>query len=107
MGREDGLLWTHISREMMQQTRADDGAYDDVMSAMQRIEGMRICALFKERDDGNVKLSLRSKLGIDVSAIVKLWGGGGHKQAAGATLHMNLEAAQQEVLRVLRERLAE
>jgi phosphoesterase RecJ-like protein len=92
---------------MMQQTGADDGAYDDVVIVMQRIEGMRICALFKERADGKVKLSLRSKPDIDVSAIVKTWGGGGHKQAAGATLEMGMEDAKREVLTVLRERLKE
>jgi phosphoesterase RecJ-like protein len=103
--REDGLIWTHISREMMQQTQASDSAYDDVTSVMMRIEGMQISALFKERDDGNVKLSLRSKAGIDVAAIARTWGGGGHTQAAGATLQKNLDEAQREVLAVLRERL--
>jgi len=103
--REDGLIWTHISREMMQQTHASDSAYDDVTSVMMRIDGMQISALFKERNDGAVKLSLRSKAGIDVSEIARTWGGGGHKQAAGATIQKNLDEAQREVLAVLRERL--
>jgi phosphoesterase RecJ-like protein len=72
---------------------------------MMRIEGMRISALFKERNDGSVKLSLRSKAGIDVAEIARTWGGGGHKQAAGATIQKNLDEAQREVLAVLRERL--
>jgi phosphoesterase RecJ-like protein len=103
--REDGLIWTHISREMMQQTRASDSAYDDVTSVMMRIDGMQISALFKERDDGNVKLSLRSRAGIDVAEIARTWGGGGHTQAAGATIQKTLDEAQREVLAVLRERL--
>jgi phosphoesterase RecJ-like protein len=103
--RENGLIWTYISREMMQQTHASDSAYDDVTSVMMRIEGMRISALFKERNDGSVKLSLRSKAGIDVAEIASAWGGGGHKQAAGATIQKNLDEAQREVLAVLRERL--
>lgn len=103
---EDGLVWTHISQAMMRQTGADDGAYDDVVAVMQRIAGMRICVLFKERADGNVKLSLRSTPGIDVSAIASMWGGGGHRQAAGATLKMGLEAARQEVLPLLREQVS-
>jgi phosphoesterase RecJ-like protein len=103
--REDGLIWTYISREMMQQTHASDSAYDDVTSVMMRIEGMRISALFKERNDGAVKLSLRSKAGIDVAEIARAWGGGGHTQAAGATIQKTLDEAQREVLAVLRERL--
>jgi phosphoesterase RecJ-like protein len=103
--REDGLIWTSISREMMQQTHASDSAYDEVTSVMMRIDGMRISALFKERRDGTVKLSLRSKAGIDVAEIARTWGGGGHTQAAGATLPCSLDDAQRDVLAALRELL--
>jgi phosphoesterase RecJ-like protein len=105
MQRQDGLIWTAISRQMMQQTSAGDSAYDEVVSVMMRIDGMRITALFKERDDGTVKLSLRSKAGIDVAAIARTWGGGGHTQAAGATLKHPLDDAQREVLARLRAEL--
>lgn len=98
---EDGLLWTIITQEMMQQTGADDGAYDDVLMVMQRVEGVRACVLFKEREDGKVKLSLRSTPDLNVAVIAKTWGGGGHAQAAGATLPMDLAAAAQMVLPVM------
>ncbi len=100
---EDGLVWTHITQEMTRQTQADDAAYDDVLHVMQRIAGLRIGVLFKERGTQEVKISLRSKPGIDVSAVAKTWGGGGHTQAAGATLHMDLAAACNEVLPILRD----
>lgn len=104
--RDGSLIWTSIPWEMLQATGAEDEATDDVVNRMQRMEGMRVCALFKERADGTVKISLRSKPGIDVATIARTWGGGGHTQAAGATLLMNLEAAQQEVLPRLRAVLA-
>lgn len=104
--REDSLIWTHISQAMLQASSADDGAYDEVVGVMQRIDGVEISVLFKELADGNVKISLRSRQGIDVSAVARIWGGGGHKQAAGATLHMGLAAAEQAVLPVLRETIA-
>ncbi len=104
--REDSLIWTYISQAMLQTSGADDGAYDEVVGVMQRIDGVEISALFKELADGNVKISLRSRQGIDVSAVARIWGGGGHKQAAGATLHMDLSAAVHAVLPVLRETIA-
>ncbi|NJO07087.1 MAG: bifunctional oligoribonuclease/PAP phosphatase NrnA [Chloroflexaceae bacterium] len=104
--REGALVWTHISRAMQEQTAAPDDAYDDVVHLMQRIEGVRVCALFKERPDGHIKISLRSTPGINVATITKIWGGGGHAQAAGATLEMGLEAAQEAVLPHLRAALA-
>lgn len=104
--REDGLLWTSITLEQQAATGAGDEAGDDLVMRMQRVAGMRICALFKERADGTVKISLRSVPGIDVATIARTWGGGGHTQAAGATLPMGLAAAQAEVLPRLRAALA-
>lgn len=103
--REDGLLWTSITQAAQQATGAGDEAGDDTLMRMQRVAGMQICALFKERRDGTVKISLRSVPGINVAAIAQRYGGGGHTQAAGATLLMGLEAAQAEVLPLLREAL--
>lgn len=104
--REDGLVWACVPQSMLQATGASDEATDDTVIRMQRIVGMQVCVLFKERRDGNVKISLRSTPGIDVAAIAKLWGGGGHTQAAGATLYMGLEEAQRQVLPKLREALS-
>jgi phosphoesterase RecJ-like protein len=103
--REGDMVWTHISQEMMQQTGAEDDAYDEVLQVMQRIDGVRLCLLFKERHERETKLSLRSTPALDVSAIARTWGGGGHKQAAGATLHLPLEAACDEVLTAVRQQL--
>lgn len=43
-------------------------------------------ATYCSGNDGSVKWSLRSEGDFDVSAIAKLFGGGGHKNAAGFTL---------------------
>lgn len=101
--REDGLLWTRVTQAQLAAAEADDEAADDTVGRLQRISGMRACALFKERPDGSVKVSLRSVPGIDVAAVAKRWGGGGHAQAAGATLPMGLDEAEAAVLAVLRE----
>jgi bifunctional oligoribonuclease and PAP phosphatase NrnA len=103
--REGGLLWTSITQAEQRAVGAGDEAGDDTIMRMQRVAGMRICALFKERQDGTVKISLRSVPGINVAAIAQRYGGGGHTQAAGATLQMGLEAAQAAVLPLLREAL--
>ncbi len=103
---EPGLIWAVVTQEMLRNTHAGDAATDDTMTRMQRIEGMRACVLFRERHDGTVKISLRSVPGINVAAIAQRWGGGGHIQAAGATLQMNLAEAQAAVLPLLRATVA-
>jgi phosphoesterase RecJ-like protein len=106
MQRDGDLIWVTISQQMMQQSGAEDDAYDDIIQLMQRTEGVRVCIMFKERQNGETKISLRSIPGIDVAAIARRWGGGGHAQAAGATLRMPCEEAQREVIPLLKECLA-
>lgn len=103
--REGPLVWATVSQAQMAACHATDEATDDTIKHMQRVEGMRIGALFKERYDGTVKLSLRSVPGINVAAIAQTWGGGGHMQAAGATLPMSLAEAPEAVLPLLRAAL--
>jgi phosphoesterase RecJ-like protein len=43
-------------------------------------------ALLKKQPDGSVRVSLRSKDHVDVRRVAGIWDGGGHKNAAGATL---------------------
>ncbi|MCS6889004.1 MAG: bifunctional oligoribonuclease/PAP phosphatase NrnA [Chloroflexus sp.] len=105
--QEDGIFWTVVTQEMLRAAGADETATDDTVGRLQRVAGMRACVLFRERTDGTVKISLRSVPGIDVAAVAQLWGGGGHRQAAGATLQMGLEAAVAAVLPALRQAVAQ
>ena len=49
--------------------------------------------MLEERDDGKVKVSLRSAGRADVSAVAQSLGGGGHRFAAGATVALDPEDA--------------
>jgi phosphoesterase RecJ-like protein len=101
--REGGLLWSRVSQAMLTATGAADEATDEAIMRMQRVGGMRVAAMFKERADGTVKISLRSVPGINVAEIARTWGGGGHTQAAGADLPMGLDDAEAAVLPLLRQ----
>jgi bifunctional oligoribonuclease and PAP phosphatase NrnA len=100
--QEGGLFWAVVRHSMKQKSGANSDAVDDTVIRMQHIAGMQALVLFKEQPDGSVKISLRSQPNIDVAQIAQEFGGGGHRQAAGATLHMNLEAALNRVLPRLR-----
>jgi phosphoesterase RecJ-like protein len=102
MRREGPLAWTTVSQAMMRATGAEDEAADEVVRMMQRVAGVRVLALFKERYDGTTKISLRAQPPINVASLAQTWGGGGHAQASGATLLMPPEEAAAEVLPRLR-----
>jgi phosphoesterase RecJ-like protein len=48
-----------------------------------------------------VRVSLRSVPGVDVSIVMRQFGGGGHRQAAGCTFHGSLADAETSVLQAL------
>ena len=98
MQRKNAVIWTELTREMLDQTGADDEVGDEITAYMSRIGGAKAYVLFKERPDGAIKLSLRSAPGIDIGSVAHELGGGGHREAAGATLHMSMHEAQQLVL---------
>lgn len=99
---EDGIAWTFVSREMMQATGAEEESADEVVRVMQRIAGVQALVLFKEREDGTTKISLRSHPPYDVAQVAQTFGGGGHTQASGATLNVPPEEAAALVLPKLR-----
>ncbi|HXT72063.1 MAG TPA: bifunctional oligoribonuclease/PAP phosphatase NrnA [Vicinamibacterales bacterium] len=55
-------------------------------------------ALFKCQADGTCRVSLRSKAGVDVRGVAAHWGGGGHRNAAGATLSGSFDALKAAVV---------
>ena len=60
-----------------------------------------VSAIFTETPEGQIELSFRSKPGYDVSKVAFSLGGGGHKQASGATIAGPLEVARARVLPLL------
>lgn len=103
--RDGELVWVTVSQKMLRQSNAPDSALDDIINLMQRIEGVRACVVFKERQNGETKIGMRSKPDFNVGVIAQHLGGGGHAQAAGATLHMPPEDALHDVLPLIREKL--
>lgn len=64
-------------------------SYDDSKDALDmifRIDSVMIALFFRE-ENGNIRVSFRSKNGVDVSVIAKRFDGGGHKQSAGCTIY--------------------
>ena len=50
------------------------------------IEGVMISAFLKELDDGSIRVSLRSLGDYNIEPVARMFGGGGHKKAAGCTI---------------------
>ena len=54
--------------------------------------------MFRIKQDGNIKVSFRSKGKVDVSSLAAQFGGGGHVNAAGCTIgNVSLEEARKKI----------
>ena len=66
------------------------------------IEGVKIAATLREIP-GGVKASVRAVPEYDAAAVCAKFGGGGHRGAAGCTLHMSLEEAAKAIAEAMLE----
>jgi len=100
--RENGILWTSLTiedRKAVGYPGSDDA---DLVNLLATIEGIQVVMIFIEQTGGKVKVSWRSRPGVDVAAIAFSFGGGGHEQAAGATIEGDMQDVQERVLTATR-----
>ena len=74
--------------------------HDDMEGLVNRpleLAGVEVSCLLHELADGQVKASLRSREKVNVNAVCRRFGGGGHRLASGAKLDGPLARAQNEV----------
>jgi phosphoesterase RecJ-like protein len=70
---------------------------DELVEEPRRLRGVEVAALFSETADGKSKVSLRSRERVDVNAVCRLFGGGGHRLASGAKAAQPFETFITEV----------
>jgi phosphoesterase RecJ-like protein len=92
------LGWFAVTQEMLHTAGAAENQTENFINYVRSVEGVQVAVFFQEMSDGQIKVSLRSRGRVDVSALAHELGGGGHKRAAGVTLRLSLAAAQDRVL---------
>jgi bifunctional oligoribonuclease and PAP phosphatase NrnA len=89
------LVLTYITAEDYAATGAGEEMTEGVIDHLRSIEGTKVAAVIRDLGDrGRAarKVSLRSSEGdVDVSAIARANGGGGHKRAAGFSTDLELD----------------
>jgi bifunctional oligoribonuclease and PAP phosphatase NrnA len=109
---DDGRLTvTALRAEDFDQAGAEESYSEGVVDHLRAVQGTAVAALIRDRigdsdGDGSLrrKVSLRaSDERVDVSAIARVQGGGGHRQAAGFTTVMEWD----ELVAFLRDEVAQ
>ncbi len=77
------LAFIHVSKEMFAKSGAIAEDVEGFIDYPRALRSVKVAAFVKEVGENLVSVSLRAKGGIDVSAIAKSFGGGGHRNASG------------------------
>lgn len=92
-----------ITQQMLRETGVTEEELDDVAGLVGRARGHRVGITIRENPDGTSKISARCGPDFDVSALCAVFGGGGHKMAAGCSIHEKPEQACELLLQVIEE----
>jgi len=76
----------------------DNEHLENVINFARGIRGVEVAAQLKVNDEGQVRVSLRSRGRVNVAALAQRHAGGGHHNASGCTLAPPIEAARERIV---------
>lgn len=86
-----------VTQDMLRTTGSLMEMSDEYATYPRSVAGVEVSALFREFEPGLVKVSLRSKDVVDVAALARSMGGGGHARAAGVRIRTSIEQAESRI----------
>ncbi len=99
----DKIVYTTVYKKDMEKFSAGDDCMEGLTEKLRAIRTTRIAFVAKEMKNGGTKISMRSKF-ADVAEICEIFGGGGHKFAAGCTIKVPVEDAVKRILEEIKRR---
>ena len=97
----DAVIMSVLTQHDLDACHATSLDCEGVIDFLRDVNTCKVCALVRDAKDGTAKVSLRCDEAFDVASVAKSFGGGGHRLAAGCTLHMCADEAKS----VIREAL--
>ncbi len=95
------VVWSVLTPEDYAATGCDAADTESIIDQFKQAEHQEVCVLFKTpRDPGKWQVSLRSR-SVDVAAVARQYGGGGHARAAGFDYEGDLDEVRDTLLAAL------
>ncbi len=95
-----------VTREMLKNLHATYEDTEELITLPKKIGSIEISVLIKEMNEGEYKISFRSKGKVNVEQMANRFGGGGHPNAAGAKLNGKLPEVKKKILKLAEEFLS-
>jgi phosphoesterase RecJ-like protein len=93
----------YLDHEM---ARSAGGTYEDTEGLINlplTVKEILAVVFFKQVEGNEYRVSMRSKGDIDIGTLAKLFGGGGHKNAAGCTVEGSIDTLQKQFVELIEE----
>ncbi|MFA6252996.1 MAG: bifunctional oligoribonuclease/PAP phosphatase NrnA [Patescibacteria group bacterium] len=94
---KNNIVFTFLTQSDLLETNTDESAIEGIANFLHILKEGKIILVLVETSANMIKGSLRTTSEIDVSEIAKLFGGGGHKKAAGFTLPGKLDYVKNRI----------
>ncbi len=100
---EKNVGYSYVTFDDRKSLGATEEDMEGIIDSMRRCKDVQVAVLFKEANRDEIRISFRSKDGIDVKSIAVKFGGGGHIPASGCTVKGNLQEVMKTVIRTVHE----
>ncbi|MEG2429105.1 MAG: bifunctional oligoribonuclease/PAP phosphatase NrnA [Oscillospiraceae bacterium] len=103
----DQVAIIEITQKMVEETGANETELDGISSIPRTIDGVEIGITMREQNDGSHKISIRTACKVDASKLCAVFGGGGHKRAAGCLIKQDYETTKAQLLEAIKSLIEE
>ena len=98
-----GVAWMTVPADQFEALGAIADDLEGMVDYPRSIEGVEVGLLFRQIPRKGVKVSFRSNSRVNVNALARRFGGGGHVRAAGALIEGPIEQVRENVIHATRE----
>ncbi|MBL8059629.1 MAG: bifunctional oligoribonuclease/PAP phosphatase NrnA [Chthonomonas sp.] len=100
------LAWTVLDSPDFEGAGASEEHAEGLTNELLSINTVQIAAVIRQPPGRKLRASIRSREQYDVSAVARLFNGGGHKNAAGCTFTSSIQEAERDLIVELKKCLA-
>jgi phosphoesterase RecJ-like protein len=95
-----------LTRALFRELGADIGDTENLINECLRVRGTQVGIMLVETDGEEIRVSWRSRPGVNVLEVAERFGGGGHVRAAGARIKGSIDQVEAQVLAAVAQALA-
>lgn len=101
LNTREEIVYTYITRDDLKKFGVSEAEAEGVANFLNNLEGAKISLMLRETEDGKIKASFRTtRDDVDVAALAKKFGGGGHRKAAGFSAEGTIEQVVDKVIKM-------